>query len=144
MRNMDRQQKYIKRLADEWIEYGKIIIAVDYDDTISPWRLSNERDCKEVIDILIQARREGAFIVVNTACNPDRFEEIKSYCSSYGLEIDSINSNPINLPYGMHGKVYANIYIDDRADLWGGLDILKAAMYWKRGFDASQDLDEIA
>lgn len=49
------------------------------------------------------------------------------------MEIDAINENPIPLPYGKNGKVYANIFIDDRAGLNESLQILEFAMYKIKG-----------
>jgi hypothetical protein len=76
----------------------------------------------------------GAFIVINTACNPDRYDEIRRYCADKGLEIDGINETPIPLQYGNHKKIYANIFLDDRAGLAQSLDILTTAMYKTRGY----------
>jgi thiol-disulfide isomerase/thioredoxin len=123
---------YLDRLVKEWTEHGKIIIAVDFDDTISPWKMT-DFDFSKVIDILIKAKQTGAYIVIFTACSSERFNEIRNYCSSKGLEIDSINENPIPLPYGQHRKIYANIFIDDRAGLNESLNILEFAMYKIRG-----------
>ena len=127
--------KYFERLLKEWRTYGKIIIACDFDDTISKW--SMESDYKEVIDTLKVAKQTGAYIVIFTACNSDRYDEIRSYCTEKGLEIDSINQNPIDLPYGKNGKIYANIFLDDRAGLNESLAILEMAMYTIRGEKAS-------
>jgi hypothetical protein len=57
------------------------------------------------------------------------------------LVIDSINENPINLPYGHHGKIYANIYLDDRAGLNEALNILEFAMYKIKGSKTTQSYD---
>jgi len=35
---LKRYKKHVERLALEWARHGKIIIAVDFDDTISPWK----------------------------------------------------------------------------------------------------------
>jgi hypothetical protein len=123
---------YLERLEEEWKQHGKIIIACDYDDTISPWKLRGY-DPKRTIEVLKQAKVTGAYIVIFTACNPLRYEEIKNHCASIGLEIDSINETPIDLPYGKDKKIYANIFIDDRAGLNEALNILEFAMYRIRG-----------
>jgi thiol-disulfide isomerase/thioredoxin len=123
---------YLERLENEWRQHGKIIIACDYDDTISHWKLK-DYDPSRTIEILKIAKQTGAYIVIFTACNPLRYEEIKSYCASIGLEIDSINETPIDLPYGKDKKIYANIFIDDRAGLNESLNILEFAMYRIRG-----------
>lgn len=133
--------KYENRLLQEWLQHGKIVIATDFDDTISPWSFRTEEDLIEqdkIIQILKIAKQTGAYITIWTACNKDRFEEITNYCNSKGLEIDSINENPISLPYGKDKKIYANIYLDDRAGLNESLHILEKVMYIIRGKQASK------
>jgi len=131
---------YLERLEREWEQHGKIIIACDFDDTISPWSMKNS-DFKRVIDLLIVAKQTGAYITIFTACNEERYDEIRNYCHTNGLEIDSINKTPIDLPYGKNGKVYANIFIDDRAGLNESLNILEFAMYRIRGKNRNNSFD---
>lgn len=133
---MDKNNKYFKRLVSEWNQHGKIVIAVDYDDTISPWKFNDEEDLKKfdkIIKLLKDCRYTGAYISIFTSCNEDRYSEIEKYCESKGLKIDSINRTPINLPYGNNSKIYANIFLDDRAGLDESLMILENAMYFRRG-----------
>lgn len=127
-------EKAINRLFTEWKEHGRIIIGLDYDDTISPWRAATQEDCDKVINLVKLAKSTGAYVVIHTACNPDRYDEIKSYCASKGLELDGINTTPLPLPYGHNTKIYANIFLDDRAGLSESLGILEKAMYKMRGF----------
>ena len=70
---------YLERLEEEWRTYGKIIIACDYDDTISPWKMQN-RDFKRVFEVLNVAKQTGAYVVIFTACKEDRYPEITKYC----------------------------------------------------------------
>jgi len=123
---------YLDRLEEEWRMHGKIIIACDYDDTISPWKMHNS-DFKRVFDVLKTAKATGAYVVIFTACKPERYDEITKYCQENGLEIDGINKTPIELPYGNDKKIYANVFIDDRAGLNEALNILEMAMYRIRG-----------
>lgn len=126
--------KYTERLYKEWQQHGKIVIAVDYDSTIYPWHtIDNKEDIDRVISILQVAVNTGAYIVINTCSHPDRHEEIQKHCEYLKIPTNGINTNPINLPYGKHGKVYANIYLDDRAGLNEALNILEEAMYKIRG-----------
>ncbi len=126
--------KYTERLYNEWKQHDKIVIAVDYDSTIYPWHtIDNKEDIERVIKLLQVAVNTGAYIVINTCSDPSRHEEIQKHCESLKIPINGINSNPIDLPYGKHGKVYANIYLDDRAGLLESLDILETAMYKIRG-----------
>lgn len=131
---------YLNRLISEWEQHGKIIIACDFDDTISPWRMHNS-DFKRVIEILKVAKNTGAYVVIFTACKPERHEEITKYCKDNGLEIDGINKTPIDLPYGNNAKIYANIFIDDRAGLNESLNILEMAMYTIRGKNRNESFD---
>lgn len=136
--------KYAFRLAEEWKQHGKIIIAVDWDDTLSPWKLHKEHELHPVWSLLKTCKYTGAYITIFTACNEDRYPEIMKYCEKKGLIPDSINQNPINLPYGNQNKVYANIFLDDRAGLDEAMRILEQALYIHNGYLQSiKDLDEI-
>ena len=135
-------QIYIDRLLREWKEYGKIIIACDYDDTLRNWSLDDDETRARVIELLKIAKATGAYIVIFTACSPDRYDEIKDFCKEKGIQIDSINQNPIDLPYGNEKKVYANIFLDDRAGLPQALEILETAMYKYRSHVAKGGLKE--
>lgn len=125
---MHENRIYAVRLLEEWEEHGKIIIGVDYDDTISPYTFREPKDIERlnwVIQAVINAQKKGAYVVIFTASNPEKFEKILSYCSEKGIHVDSINKNPIPLPYGNHGKIYANIFLDDRAGLVEATAILE-------------------
>ncbi len=137
--------KYVKRLVQEWIMHGKIIVATDFDDTISIWKQGfNKDDVQRTIELLKQVYLTGAHIVVFTACSDERYEDIRNHCRELGLNISSINKNPIDLPYGLNGKVYANIFLDDRAGLSESLDILEKALYQYRGYlENGKELIEI-
>ena len=131
---------YLERLEEEWKQYGKIIIACDYDDTISPWKMTNTNFTR-VFEILKMAKQTGAYVVIFTACKEERYNEITKYCLDNGLEIDGINTTPIDLPYGNNKKIYANIFIDDRAGLNESLNILEMAMYRVRGSKRTSNFD---
>ena len=133
---------YINRLLKEWKEYSKIIIACDYDDTLRNWSLDDDETRAKVIETLKIAKATGAYIVIFTACSPDRYDEIKEFCKQQGIQIDSINKNPIDLPYGNEKKVYANIFLDDRAGLLQALEILEKAMYKYRSHIAKGGQEE--
>lgn len=117
---------YVERLSTEWNTHGKIVIAVDFDDTLHPWKFASVNP--NVVRIIKDAKRIGAYIVIWTACDEARYPEIRHVCSSLGLEIDAINDVPLDLPYGKGRKIYYNILIDDRAGLENALDILQKAM----------------
>lgn len=136
--------KYTQRLIDEWKLHGKIIIAVDYDDTIKPWRTATQEECNNVIEVLKESQLVGAYITIFTCRNvtdEESRKEIIDYCESHGLRIDSINKNPFPLPYGNDGKPYANVYIDDRGSRDSSVLQLREAMYQTRAYQAGKRLD---
>jgi hypothetical protein len=123
--NMERP---ISRLVREWREYKKILLAVDFDDTLSPWKF-DDFDYKEVFKLVLEAKELGAYIVIFSACKPDRYDYIRNYCrETGGFEIDGINENVIELPYGNERKIYYNHLLDDRAGLMQAMAILSIAM----------------
>lgn len=134
------KQESIERLSKEWKEHGMLCIAVDFDDTIYPYKSSSQQHCDHVINLVKLARQTGAYITIWSACNEDRYPEIQEYCNKKDLIIDSINKNPIELPYGNNKKIYCNIYIDDRAGLQESLEILETCIYKQRGYLEQQKL----
>lgn len=140
--------KYIKRLTEEWMKHGKIIVACDFDSTISPWKtIENMEDIERTISLLKTAQETGIYLVIFTACSSDRYDYIERYCDALGLQIHGINKNPIDLPYGNTAKMYANIFLDDRAGLTQSLDILENSLYKVRGHlqtEKLKKLDDIA
>lgn len=129
-------KKYIDRLYKEWMTHGKIIIGTDFDSTISPWNtLDNEDDIKRTIKLIKDCQNVGCYLIVHTACNPERYDEIRQYCKKIGIPVDAINENAIKLPYGNGTKPYCNIFLDDRAGLVQALDILEEAMVFTRAYN---------
>lgn len=120
---MSRQRlKY--RLRDELAKYGKLIIAVDFDDTVYDTH-KNGWAYWGVIDTLKAWQKTGkAYIICWTASDTDRYHLIYEYFRNAGIELDNINANaPWMEPKGP--KIYANIYLDDRScGLQEGITIL--------------------
>lgn len=133
--NNKKLKPYIDRLFNEWVQHGKIIISVDYDSTLYPYHtIDNSNDISRTIELVKICQQTGCFTVIFTASNQDRHEEIFSYCKSIGIHVDSINKNPITLPYGEQGKIYYNINLCDRSGLNEACMILECALYKYRGY----------
>lgn len=137
---MISREKQIKRLYDDFVAYGgRVVLAVDVDDTIIPYKLATQEDCEEVISIIKEAQDTGALVAINTACNKDREDEIREYCEGKGLKVHGYNETIVDVPYGKTGsKIYANIYLDDRGSLHESVDILRQALYLYRGHQQSK------
>lgn len=132
--------KYVNRLLTEWKQHGKIIISLDFDDTIYLYNdhLGNKEDVERTIKLVKEAFMTGAYIVIFTASSIERYPEIQRYCEELQIPVSCINTNPITLPYGQNGKIYYNINLCDRSGLVQALDILEQAMYQYRGWQQSQ------
>lgn len=142
METNSRIEKYVVRLLEEWINHGKIILSVDYDDTLYNWNLDNTEDVERTIKLVREAHTTGAYVVIFTASDVSRYEEIQKHCQEIKIPVDSINRNPIDLPYGRNGKIYYNINLCDRSGLNESLDILESAMYRYRGYQQTKKLNE--
>lgn len=116
-----------ERLINEWLEHDKIIIACDYDDTIFPWRHATQEQCNNIIKLVKWCYTIGAYIMIHTSSDKDRYEEIRQYCKKHGIVISSINENAIKLPYGKEGKPYYNWQLCDRSGLPYAYRVLEAA-----------------
>lgn len=112
------------RLFKEWEKHKKLIVALDFDDTVYDWRGSGDTHDK-VLDLVRSCKALGFYIVMFTASKADRYDFIRTYMKEKGIEVDSINKNPIDLPYGNDGKIYYNILLCDRAGLKTSYLILK-------------------
>jgi len=131
------KNKYTERLVNEWRMHGKIIVSVDFDSTLYPYpTIENKEDIERTIKLVQLAYQTGAYIVIFTASPPERHQEIQEYCDKIQVPVNSINTNPIELPYGNHGKIYYNINLCDRSGLTEALDTLESAMYTIRGDQA--------
>lgn len=136
------KNKYTQRLLDEWIQHNNIIIGVDIDDTILPYR-ENFTDTTKVINLVKECINSGAKIIIYTGSVKERYPEILEYCESVGIKVDAINENLI-VPFGDNRKVYANIYLDDRSGLLESIDILESALYQYRGYlQEHKHLDDV-
>ena len=131
MRNLSIN-RYALRLIEEWKTYSKVIIAVEWYDTIKHYKFNPQEECDKVISVLKLAKEIGAYVVVFTNSDEGIHEEIRSFCKSKGLEIDAINSNPIEMPYSNKNKVSYNWLLDVKAALDDSLEILEFACYSMR------------
>lgn len=117
----------IARLTEEWRKYGKIIIALDYDDTIFDFH-GKGYEYNGVIQTVRRAAEKGAYICIFTGSPPEKYDGIRANCAALDIPVASINTNPFPMPFGNHGKMYYNILLDDRAGLGQSLEILSQTL----------------
>lgn len=114
----------VKRLHKEYKKHPKLIIAVDFDDTVYDFHKLGALH-ERAINVVKQCAALGFYVVLWTASAPERFNFMKKYMTDNGIHVDAINENPIKLPFGNNGKIYYNILLDDRAGLGQALDALE-------------------
>lgn len=131
---------YVNRLVTEWIKNGKIIIACDLDDTIIPYNEEIKDNCKKMVDLILECQEHGIIFLINTARSKYQLESAKQQVEELGITVHGVNKmHPEwDKPYGINGKIYANIFLDDRSSFWGSYWILFNAlsmfkMYKKNG-----------
>ena len=111
---------YTNRLVKEWLKNGKIIIACDLDDTIIPYNEEIKDNCKKMVDLILECQKEGIIFLVNTARGEHQLEKVKQQVEELGIVVHGVNEmHPEwDKPYGINGKLYANIFLDDRGGFW--------------------------
>ena len=104
---------FFHRILEEYIRYGRLIIAADFDETIyNNWR---EEPNYDICDLL-KRWQPYADIIVWTCRSPEDYSFIMQICKGAGFIPDHINeeSDIANLDTR---KIFANAVLDDRAGL---------------------------
>ena len=111
---------YTNRLVKEWLKNGKIIIACDLDDTIIPYNEEIKENCNKMVKLVLECQKEGIIFLINTARSKERLYKSKEQVEGLGIVVHGINEmHPEwDKPYGLNGKLYANIFLDDRGGFW--------------------------
>jgi hypothetical protein len=114
---------FINRLVKEWLNHEKLVIACDLDDTIIPYNPELTQSCADVVELILDCQEEGIVFIINTARERSKLIDSVGQVEDLGIKVHSVNEMPPywTLPIGMAGKVYANIFLDDR----GGLECTK-------------------
>ena len=121
---------YTNRLVKEWLKNDKIIIACDLDDTIIPYNEEIKDNCKKMVNLILECQKEGIYFLINTARSKDQLQKGKEQVEALGIEVHGVNGmHPEwDRPYGINGKLYANIFLDDRGGFWDSYETLSNAL----------------
>ena len=121
---------YTNRLVTEWLKNSKIIIGCDLDDTIIPYNEEIKDNCKKMVDLILECQKEGIIFLINTARSEYQLEKSKEQVEELGITVHGVNKmHPEwDKPYGVNGKIYANIFLDDRGGFWDNYWILTNAL----------------
>lgn len=91
-----------------------MIIAVDFDDTLRIKGKPNEA----LFNRLIAEQRKGNTVILWTCRSGESLTRAIRFCAECGLRFNYINDNSVETIRRMCGnprKVYADVYIDDKA-----------------------------
>jgi hypothetical protein len=101
------------RLLDEYMRYGSLTIAYDFDNTVYDFHSKGEI-YELVIELLHDLKNIGCHLIVWTANEDTDF--VTQYLHMMQIPFDGINENP---PFykSDQRKIYYNALLDDRAGL---------------------------
>jgi len=92
-----------------------MIIAVDFDGTIVEHEYPEIGKLKEgAIEMLKSLQEQGHELILWTCRADSTLEEAVVFMREHGIEFDAVNDN-ISTTNIFSRKVYADVYIDDRA-----------------------------
>ena len=111
-------QLLLNRLHKQYKEHGKLLIAFDFDDTVYPFTWPDEL-LKPIRDILLLARKQGHDLICYTA--NDDLESVSEFLTYHGIAPDYYNRSPV----ASNGKIFYNIFLDDKCGLEETYNILK-------------------
>ncbi len=115
----------LNQLIDVYEKHGKIIIGVDFDDTVFPFNKSvaNINRCNEVVEILRELK-PYSIICLWSVADAQSLVYKEHIMDLYGIKPDHVNDSPLN-KWGESKKVYFNIQLDDKAGLNETIQVLK-------------------
>lgn len=109
--------------------HGSLLVAYDFDNTISPW---GDKDDPAVLErsreLVRRAKAQGHIVYCYTA-NPNE-ALVHEFCALNDVPMDYLNESPpkgagSKVPQG-GGKCYYNIFLDDKCGLKSAQDTLEA------------------
>lgn len=114
------------RLVEQYQKNDKLIIAYDFDDTVSPYY---SKSCFRAASAIRAAKDHlNAYLIVYT-CNADH-EKIKKYLNDNNIPWDAINENAPFIHFcDEKSKLYYNLLLDDKAGLHQAIEDLETLIY---------------
>lgn len=122
MKHPFNEERCARRLLWEYQKYDKLIVGIDFDNTIKP--VKEDSSCEEVIELLKRCSQDPKITLCLWSICPNGEEQEKiEYCASLGINIDYINESPFKIGNGK--KEFFNVLLDDRAGLESAYNNLK-------------------
>lgn len=123
------------KLIDDWRTYDRLVIGIDYDSTIFPYRSYEGKHCDDVCELVRELKEIGCCNILFTANKyPD---QCIKWCEENNIPIDYCNENsPEALEYFLREgyekpprKVFFNVLLDNIAGLSQTYNELKTLVY---------------
>lgn len=107
------EENCYNRLRDEFKKYGKLIFAVDYDDTLFDFHKKGRT--YENVMTLLKRWEPYSEVIIFTGNSESEYPNIEKYLNEHNVKYKGINcDSSVVVP---SRKIYANVYIDDRGGL---------------------------
>jgi len=73
-----------------------------------------------MVDLILECQELGIIFLINTARSEKQLETAKQKVEELGIFVHGVNKmhDEWDKPYGINGKIYANIFLDDRGGFW--------------------------
>lgn len=129
----------LQRLISQYQKQDKLIVAYDFDDTVSPYWCAN---CTQVQSILRRLRDNiDTYFIVYTSNND--YDKIKKFLTANDIPFDSINENAPFAPT-KEGKLFYNVFLDDKAGLGEVVNTLDQFLYLvQNGYIQKEKKEEV-
>lgn len=125
------------RLIKEYNEYGRIIVAYDFDDTVSCNHSENDDSCKMVRILLrVCSKYKDDIDMICYTCRGDKEVEsdVIPFLDRYEIRHDKINENSDHITEEtrktLSQKPIYSIFLDDKAGLYWSYNILADFIRW--------------
>ena len=115
-------KNFYMRLKDDYQKHGRLVIAYDFDDTISNFSQVKYQEAvgyknKKIINLLKDLRDYGYFILFTARSTSEKIQEAVDYIKENNIPLDAVNQNMPGLHFGNNAKIYYNILLDDKSGL---------------------------
>lgn len=115
----------VQRLVREYHQYGRIIMAVDFDNTLFDYH--GVGDTYPQMEDLLKKAEPYTNVMIFTCRPKKQHEEITEYLNERGIKFDTINEPIITLNgEDSTSKPFYTLLLDDRAGLFSAMCTLQA------------------
>lgn len=120
---------FYKQLEDNYKKHGNLVVAVDFDSTLYPFRNEHHRFPK-LIKLIQDCKKRGFLIIIFTSSPKERYGLIQDYCAKMDIPYDAINQDLVFFRQypdedWSNSKIFYNILLDDKAGLSAAYKVLR-------------------